>query len=178
MRCDRYRLLTVCVAATPLLAAAVAGLPAMAADSGVIGAFNNWSAHQFAGEAGRVCYLYSEPTKSAGEYSQRGDTYVQVTHRVGEDTRNVVSVTAGYPYKKDSEVSLTIDAQKFSLFTDGDTAWAGDAAADDALVTAMRAGITMVVAGTSSRGTLTRDSYSLSGFTAAHKAIDKACPAK
>ena len=31
------------------------------------------------------------------------------------------------------------------------------------------------VEGVSSRGTLTTDTYSLSGFTKAHNAIDKAC---
>jgi hypothetical protein len=36
----------------------------------------------------------------------------------------------------------------------------------------------MVVKGTSSRGTKTTDSYSLLGFTKAHKAIDTACPSK
>jgi hypothetical protein len=33
----------------------------------------------------------------------------------------------------------------------------------------------MIVKGTSSRGTLTTDTYSLSGFTAAFNAISKAC---
>jgi len=39
----------------------------------------------------------------------------------------------------------------------------------------MRAGLTMVVKGTSSRGTLTTDTYSLRGFTAAYDAMQKAC---
>ncbi len=33
----------------------------------------------------------------------------------------------------------------------------------------------MVVKGTSSRGTLTTDTYSLTGFSAALQSIDKAC---
>jgi hypothetical protein len=158
-----------------MTSALAAGIPAIAADSKLLGSFNNWSAHQFTEGDGPVCYLYSVPTKTAGEYTKRGDTYVQVTHRVGDKTRDVVSVTAGYPYKKNGEVTVTIDGKKFSLFTDSDTAWAGDAAADSTLVAAMRAGITMVVEGMSGRGTLTTDTYSLSGFTAARKAIDKAC---
>ena len=39
----------------------------------------------------------------------------------------------------------------------------------------MRKGRTMVVTGTSTRGTLTTDTYSLSGFTKASRAIAKAC---
>ena len=41
-----------------------------------------------------------------------------------------------------------------------------------------RAGAEMVVTGTSWRGTETRDTYSLSGFSAAHKAISTACRVK
>jgi hypothetical protein len=40
----------------------------------------------------------------------------------------------------------------------------------------MRAGSTMVVKGTSARGTRTTDTYSLKGVSAALDAIDKACP--
>ena len=43
------------------------------------------------------------------------------------------------------------------------------------LLAAMKRGNTMIVTGTSSRGTLTTDRYSLSGITAAIEAIGKAC---
>ena len=43
------------------------------------------------------------------------------------------------------------------------------------IVSAMKAGTRLVVLGTSSRGTDTEDIYSLFGFTAALKLIDKAC---
>ena len=36
----------------------------------------------------------------------------------------------------------------------------------------------MIVRGTSARGTLTADTYSLGGFTAGHEAINKACGVK
>ena len=61
------------------------------------------------------------------------------------------------------------------MFTHDDTAWARDAASDSAMVKAMIRGNTMVIRGTSNRGTVTTDTYSLSGFTAAHNAINKAC---
>ena len=43
------------------------------------------------------------------------------------------------------------------------------------MVQAMRRGNELVFKGTSERGTLTTDSYSLKGVTAAMKAIDRAC---
>ncbi len=54
-------------------------------------------------------------------------------------------------------------------------AWARDTKTDRALVGAMKGGLAMIVAGISSRGTLTTDTYSLTGFTKAYNAIAKAC---
>ncbi|MDA1324801.1 MAG: invasion associated locus B family protein [Proteobacteria bacterium] len=167
-----FRLLG-CVALI-FLASGAAG----AAEPKTPGTFKNWSAYLLVENKDRICYLHGEPGKSAGKYKKRGDTYMQVTHRTGAKARNEVSVTAGYTYKKDSAVTLTIDGKKFVLFTHADTAWAGEENPDDKLVAAMRAGHTMVVAGASSRGTATVDSYSLAGFTAAHNAINKACGMK
>ena len=116
--------------------------------------------------------MASQPTKAEGNYSQRGDIYVIITHRPGEGTRDEVSVVAGYPYKKDSTVEMKIGDLKKTLFTQDDAAWAADKETDQELVQAMIRGHSMVVKGTSSRGTLTTDSYSLLGFTKAHKAID------
>ena len=94
--------------------------------------------------------------------------------RIGE-----VSIQAGYTYKKGSNVNITIDGKKsFKLFTSNGYAWTYESADDRTLVAAMRAGNSMVIKGTSSRGTLTTDTYSLSGFTAAYKAINKACGVK
>ena len=87
-------------------------------------------------------------------------------------------MTAGYTYRKGDPVDVDVDGKKFALFTDGDTAWSRDAAGDAALVAAMRSGAEMVIKGVSDRGTLTTDRYSLSGFTAAHQAIGKACNIK
>lgn len=143
-----------------------------------IGIFKDWSANLLIEGKAKICYLHGAPGKSAGKYTKRGDTYLQVTHRTKPKTRNEVSVTAGYSYKKGSQTTVTIDGKKFVLFTQGDTAWAGDENPDALLVAAMRAGRVMVVRGTSSRGTATTDSYSLAGFTAAHKAISKACGVK
>ena len=81
--------------------------------------------------------------------------------------------------KPDADVLVTIDRkQKFKLFADKETAWTLDDKADRALVQAMIKGSTMVVEGLSSRGTKTRDIYSLSGFGKMYQAIGKACGIK
>ena len=77
-----------------------------------------------------------------------------------------MGIIAGYPYRDGSTVEVSIDGdQRFTLYTGGENAWSYPE--DQAqLIAAMRAGIDMVVKGTSSRGTLTTDTYSLRGFTA------------
>ena len=88
---------------------------------------------------------------------------------------NEASFEAGYAFKKDSEATVTIDGKIFELFTDGDTAWNRDVKDDAKMVRAMRVGKQLVIRGISSRGTKTKDTYSLFGFTAAHNAINRAC---
>ncbi len=151
-----------------------------------IGTFSEWSAFVDGTGDNRECYIISLPKKEEGKYSRRDDTYTVVTHRRKDNTYGQVSVEAGYTYKQGSEVDVKIDRKAFKLFTTfregsktrvGSNAWAyvgGDAE----LVTAMKAGTKLIVKGTSSRGTLTTDTYSLSGFTAAFKAISKACGLK
>ncbi|MGB1077313.1 MAG: invasion associated locus B family protein [Bdellovibrionales bacterium] len=142
-----------------------------------IGDYSDWSAYSFMENGKKVCYMISSPKTKEGNYTRRGeDVYTLVTHRPSENTRNVFSYITGYPYKQDSEVSVSIDGRKFTLFTYEETAWAPDSATDNALATALRQGSKMVVKGTSKRGTLTTDTYSLKGSGAAHDAISKACP--
>jgi invasion protein IalB len=87
----------------------------------------------------------------------------------------VVSLLAGYSYDDAAPVEVAIGGKTFRLLPYGSVAWAPNAKLDGQLVAAMRAGNTMVVQGTSSRGTATKDTYSLSGFTKAYRAINKAC---
>ncbi len=148
---------------------------ALAAGPRQLGVFQAWSAHLIADGKQRTCYIYGVPGLSRGKYTRRGPTYLQVTHRTANKSRNEVSLAAGYGYKDGSEVTLDIDGRKFKMFTQGDGAWTRNAKQDAALVAAMRAGKSMILRGVSSRGTRTTDTYSLKGFTAAHNAIGKAC---
>ncbi len=98
-----------------------------------------------------------------------------VTHRPAEKIRDEVSFWAGYDFKEESRVEVAIDGRKFEVVPIEEIAWAPDAESDRKLVEAMKAGNTMVVQGTSQRGTDTKDTYSLSGFTKAYNTISEAC---
>jgi len=157
------------------LPAATTAIPAAAEDNRYLGTFGDWQAHQTRVGKSRACFITSAPKKSEGDYSKRGEASVIVTHWPGSKRFDEVSIVAGYPYKEDSEVTAKIGGATYELYTEGDRAWRYTGADDRKMVQAMRSGSEMVVVGTSARGTVTTDTYSLTGFTAAHLAIGKAC---
>lgn len=147
----------------------------MAASPKSLGTFSNWQAFQYNETSGMVCFLSVKPDKSEGKYTRRDPVYLMVTHRPSEASNNVVSFIAGYTYKSGSEVKMTVDGQSFSLLGQDDTAWTSDDATDKRLVDAIKRGNKLIVEGHSSRGTLTKDSFSLRGSGSALQTIDKAC---
>jgi len=140
-----------------------------------LGSYKDWDAYTTRESGKLVCYMGAVPTKSVGKYSKRGQTFLLITHRPNEKSINVISLRAGYTFKKSSEVEMTIGKLTFKLFTTNKWAFAENASIDKKLVTAMIRGATLTVRGVSSRGTKTTDTYSLDGFTAAYRAIGKAC---
>ncbi len=160
------------------LFAAVVFSPARAQEVSVLGTFKDWTAYATTQAGNKLCYMASGPSKDEGKYDKRGRIYAMVSHRPAAKANNVVSIHAGYKYKEGSSVGLKIGGKAFTLFTHGDTAWASTAADDKKLVRSMRAGKNMIVRGVSSRGTKTKDTYSLLGFTAAYREIGKACKVK
>ena len=137
-----------------------------------------WTAYSYSEENGKVCYMASKPTSARGKYTRRGDIFALLTHRPSEKSNNVISIITGYPYKENSEVNIKIGSSKFTMFTVGQRAWNRDEKSDGKMVKSMIKGSTMVVKGTSSKGTITTDTYSLNGFTATHRTISRFCEIK
>ena len=151
--------------------------PAQAAPKS-LGKFGDWSAFVDGSDKRKVCYVFSAPKKAEGKYKQRDPIFLLVSHRPGDKVSHEISVDTGYDYKKDSEAAVSIAGRSFKMFTKGKNAWNRDAQVDRAMVEAMKAGSELVIKGTSQRGTLTTDTYSLNGFAAALAAITKACEVK
>ena len=161
-----------------ILPAALVMVCAAGASGKDFGPFGAWFAESHKEGDAVVCSMWSTPGKQEGEFSKRGDVFVFVTHRPASGRVGEVFVETGYEYRKGSEVQVAIGGYRFVLLTSGSTAWALSETDEPKLVSAMRAGAEMLVTGTSWRGTETRDTYSLSGFSAAHKAISTACRVK
>ena len=141
-----------------------------------LGEYGDWTAYSYKDGKNTVCYMASTPKKEEGNYKVRGDIYAIVTHRPAEKSYDVVNFVAGYNYKKNSNVVVKIGATTFkNLFTSGSNAWAPDAATDKKLVQEMKRGQKLTVEGVSFKGTKTKDTYSLSGFSKAYRAISAKC---
>ncbi|MFO1128260.1 MAG: invasion associated locus B family protein [Rhodospirillales bacterium] len=124
----------------------------------------------------RVCYAVSFPRQKQGNYKSRDATYVVVANRPGDRVFNEVSVDGGYTYKSGSAVTVQIDGKEtLKMFTQGNHAWPANPAADKKLVDAMKAGRTLVLKGTSSRGTQITDTYSLAGFSRSLAQLNRDC---
>jgi hypothetical protein len=78
-----------------------------------------------------------------------------------------VTFTGGYPFASGSTVSMDVSGTVFQLFTEGEWAWPATPEDDARIVAAMKAGSQAILTGQSGRGTVTQDSFSLLGFTAA-----------
>lgn len=150
----------------------------MASEKIQIEKFNDWSVLRQETDAGRLCYITSEPIEKKGDYDKnnRGETRVFVTHGPGKAERDVVSIVAGYVFEKQSEVDLYVDGVKQLFFTLQDRAWSFGPDEDKKIIRNMKRGNKLTVEGVSSRGNKTIDVYSLSGFTKAKQMLDKICP--
>ena len=118
------------------------------------------------------CYIGSAPIETdLPKDKQRGVTYILV-YRINKSQEAIVQITAGYPYKKDQKVGVTIDNAQFDFYSDDDAAWSND---DDKIIFAMKKGIKLTVKGESSLGTKTTDTYTLKGFTAGYNQLFNDC---
>ncbi|WP_416348428.1 invasion associated locus B family protein [Gemmobacter sp.] len=129
----------------------------------------------------KECWGVSAPKESVntrgGKPAQvrRGDTMMFVTFRPGQGAKGEISFTPGYGYAKGAQVTVEIGSDKFTLFTDGEWAWPANANDDAALLAAMKKGSEAVISGASARGTETKDTFSLMGFSAAMQEAENRC---
>lgn len=120
----------------------------------------------------RECFAVSAPKEQLNTRDgqpvqvQRGETLLFVFYRPSEGVNGQVTFTGGYPFAANSTVTLAIGGTDFTLFTEGEWAWPATPEDDTRIVEAMKRGADAILTGMSGRGTQTRDTFSLLGFTA------------
>ncbi len=162
-------------AATLLLFSSVTTVPA----AELFESFDHWHVRAVGEGKERVCWVVSKPMKwtASRENVRRGDIYLAVSFRPGEEVEAEVNYYAGYPLKAKSRVAVEVGNRSLEMLTYQENAWGENPQEDSVLVNAFMKGRTAVVRGVSTRGTRTTDTFSLIGFTAALKRARSACDA-
>jgi len=162
-----------------VLVLALAGGAALAQEStNRVAADTAWSV--FVEDDPKECWAVSAPRETVntrgGEPVQvrRGDILLFATYRPGSETPEI-SFTGGYPFAPDSTVGLTVGDTEYQLFVNGEWAWSGAPEEDARILATLRAGSEAVLSARSARGTDTRDTFSLFGFTAATEEAQRLC---
>lgn len=139
----------------------------------------DWSV--FKGENPSECWGVSAPKETVNTRDgrvvavRRSEIQLFVTFKDSSEPKGAVSFTGGYPFAPGSTVNLAIGDSEFELFTEGEWAWPATPADDAKIITAMKRGSKAVLTARSARGTQTKDSFSLLGFTAAVEDAEKRC---
>ncbi|MEQ9257484.1 MAG: invasion associated locus B family protein [Roseovarius sp.] len=129
----------------------------------------------------RECWAVSSPTETVNTKDgrvvsvRRGAILLMAFYRPDADVAGQVTFTGGYPFASGSTVNVTVDDQEFELFTEGEWAWPASTADDAKIIAALKRGTDAVLTARSSRGTTTKDTFSLLGFTAAVEEAEKRC---
>lgn len=143
-----------------------AAMPAVS-EPARLGVYGGWGSF---GDGGR-CWAITQPVAAS---NPGGRPFASVGYwRQGP--RGQLHIRLSAEKRPESAVLARIDGRTFQLTGRGADAWAPDAAADAALLTAMRTGVTLVVETRSASGGLIADQYRLRGAPSAIDAAALAC---
>jgi hypothetical protein len=101
--------------------------------------------------------------------------YLYLTNRPSEGVSSEFNLVAGFPFQAGAAATVSVGGQVFDLFTENDSAWLMDPARSSNLAGAIRAGSSLTVDGVSAAGVAVTQIFSLSGATAAQRAIEGGC---
>lgn len=165
--------------ATGVAALLASGVSAQEQSNNRVAAKTDWSV--FVEDNPTECWGVSTPKETVNSRDgrvvavNRGQTLLMVFYRPSAGAKGQVAFTGGYPFASGSTVNMNISGNTFELFTEGEWAWPATTEDDNKIITAMKRGSDAVLTGRSGRGTQTKDSFSLLGFTAAVEDAAKRC---
>lgn len=165
--------------AVALAAMVATGATAQETSTNQVAAKTAWSV--FEDSDPRECWAVSAPTETVNTKDgrvvavRRGDILLMTFFRPGAGVQGQITFTGGYPFAGGSTVNMNIGGSEFELFTEGEWAWPASTSDDAKILAAMKRGAEAVLSARSSRGTITKDSFSLSGYTAAVEEAEKRC---
>jgi|TARA_R110002072_G_scaffold3490_2_gene25366 invasion protein IalB len=168
-----------CGLALGALALVASGAVAQEQSTNRVAAKTDWSV--FVEDNPTECWGVSTPKEVVNTRDgrvvavNRGQTLLMVFYRPSAEAKGQVAFTGGYPFASGSTVNMNISGSEFELFTEGEWAWPATTADDAKIIAAMKRGADATLTARSSRGTQTKDTFSLLGFTAAVEDAAKRC---
>jgi len=144
-----------------------------------LGVTKSWAAYSRTTPDGKVCYALSKPVTKVPAKSKRDPIYILINDWPVRKVKGEIQVVPGYSYKDGEPVTVTVGTLSVEFFTKNEggsgSAWVKNAGDEQKLLNAMRSGSKLVVDGVSTRGTKTKDTYSLSGLGDALDKVHQAC---
>ena len=141
----------------------------------IIDKFKNWESHFTQDGENLVCFAISMPIKKEPGNLNRAESRIFVTFRTKGSVHDEVSVTSGYPYKKDEKVNVAINEDSFVFESSDNFAWLTSKDQEIKIINLMKKKNDAKVVGMSTRGSKTTDTYSLLGFTDAYNSAKNKC---
>lgn len=156
----------------PCLVACLA-CPESASARDRLGVFGAWAAFRDARPP--RCYAISEPDRAILPEKPQWRPFFAVGDWPGRRVNGQVHMRLAKPRKSGTPLRLTVGAARFDMVSAGSEAWAPYAAADAAIVAALRVSRRATVTGIARDGTAIRDGYALKGAATAVDAVRLGC---
>src|SRR5262245_38918618 len=154
-----------------------AAVSPVAGEPTLLAMFGEWGAYTATPNGKKVCFALAKPaTSSTVPPNRPRDTaWMFISSRPGEKVKDEVSVIFGYGLKPNSDANIEIAGGSYAMNTQGDGAWVKNPAEEPKLVETMRKGRDLTVKGTSAKGTVSTDVYSLKGLGQALDKVGQEC---
>jgi hypothetical protein len=143
----------------------------------LLGQYGDWGAYTASPGGKKICFVLAKPANSSTSPPNRprDPAWMFISTRPAEKVKDEVSVIFGYGLKPNSDANIEVAGGSYAMYAQADGAWVKNAAEEPKLVETMRKGQDLTVKGTSAKGTVSTDVYSLKGLSLALDKIGQEC---
>lgn len=159
-----------------LLASVLLAAPdgmALAAD--LISTHGDWKAYRHGVGDRRMCFAVTRASDPSPAGADRQKPHIYITAWPSAGIKSEISVLVGTMMRRGTDIRIEIGGRSFSLQADGDRAFLVDPVEEQRLLEAMQRGKILTVATNHGQSESLRDTFSLSGVSAAVQAAASVC---
>jgi hypothetical protein len=121
----------------------------------------------------KYCYIFSYPFDKFGNHKSDRKAYLMLTQ--SGNFKQEVTVSAGYAYRRQSEVMVSIDGKQFSMLGNEYLATSRNPTQDLQMIKTMLSSVRIMVKSESVFGTYSVDTYLLDGFAESYTKMNNLC---